>query len=225
MSAPEKIAVIVAGGNGHRMNAGIPKQFMLLNGKPVIFYSIEKFYETNAEVIVVLPEDQTEYWKKLIHEHNMRIPHQVTVGGATRSLSVYNGLKMVKNGDALVAVHDAARPMISVSLIEKLFDEASKKGNAIPVIPVKDSIRRITADENKSVDRDHYFIVQTPQVFHASALKKAFENSNFTSFTDEASLMEQTGLKIATVTGERANIKITFPEDIIFVQSALSGKL
>lgn len=225
MSAPERIAVIVAGGSGQRMNAEMPKQFMLLNGKPVIFYSIEKFHECKSGIIVVLPEYQKENWNKLIREHNMQIPHQVTVGGATRSLSVYNGLKMVKNGDALVAVHDAARPMISVSLIEKLFDEASKKGNAIPVIPVKDSIRRITADENKSVDRDQFFIVQTPQIFHATALIKAFENNSFTSFTDEASLMEQTGLKIATVTGERENIKITFPEDIIFVQSALSSKL
>ncbi len=224
MSAPERIAVIVAGGSGQRMNAKMPKQFMLLNGKPVIFYSIEKFHECNSGIIVVLPEDQKENWNKLIREHNMQIPHQVTIGGATRSLSVYNGLKMVKNGDALVAVHDAARPMISVSLIERIFDEAATKGNAIPVIPVKDSIRRITADENKSVDRDQYFIVQTPQIFHASALKKAFENSNFTSFTDEATLMEQSGLKIATVTGERANIKITFPEDFIFVQSALNNK-
>lgn len=224
MSASEKIAVIVAGGSGQRMHAVIPKQFMLLNGKPVIFYSIEKFYETNAEVIVVLPEDQTEYWKKLIHEHNMQIPHKVTVGGATRSLSVYNGLKMVKSGDALVAVHDAARPMISVSLIEKLFDEASKKGNAIPVIPVKDSIRRITADENKSVDRDQYFIVQTPQVFRAMPLINAFENNKLASFTDEASLMEQSGVEISTVPGEITNIKITFPEDLSYAQSVLRTK-
>lgn len=224
MSAPERTAVIVAGGSGQRMNAGIPKQFMQLNGKPVIFYSIEKFHECNAAIIVVLPEDQTENWQKLIRQHSMQIPHKVTVGGATRSLSVFNGLKMVRNGDALVAVHDAARPVISVSLIEKLFDEASKKGNAIPVIPVKDSIRRITADENKSVDRDQYFIVQTPQVFRAMPLINAFENNKLASFTDEASLMEQSGVEISTVPGEITNIKITFPEDLSYAQSVLRTK-
>lgn len=131
---------------------------------------------------------------------------------------------MVRNGDALVAVHDAARPVISVSLIEKLFDEASKKGNAIPVIPVKDSIRRITADENKSVDRDQYFIVQTPQVFRAMPLINAFENNKLASFTDEASLMEQSGVEISTAPGEITNIKITFPEDLSYAQSVLRTK-
>lgn len=139
----------------------------------------------------------------------MQIPHKVTVGGATRSLSVFNGLKMVRNGDALVAVHDAARPVISVSLIEN-YSMKLQKRECHSCDSCKDSIRRITADENKSVDRDQYFIVQTPQVFRAMPLINAFENNKLASFTDEASLMEQSGVEISTVPGRLQILKLLF---------------
>ncbi|MBS1764268.1 MAG: 2-C-methyl-D-erythritol 4-phosphate cytidylyltransferase [Bacteroidetes bacterium] len=224
MPARERIAVIVAGGSGQRMNAGLPKQFMLLKGKPVIFYSIEKFHQCGASVIVVLPQSAMQEWKLLTKQYKMDIPHRVAVGGSTRSHSVYSGLKLIGNGNALVAVHDAARPLITAALIEELYLKASETGNAVPVVPVKDSLRKITADENKSVDRGEYFIVQTPQVFGATSLLKAFEKGDFSTFTDEASLMEKYDEKITVIKGESANIKITFPEDIIFAEAVLADQ-
>ena len=160
----KKHVVIVAGGKGLRMGGEIPKQFFLLKGKPVLMRTIEKFTACipDIKVIVVLPENQVDYWKSLCEEHNFTINHQIALGGKTRFHSVKSGLATVADG--LVAVHDAVRPLVSEKTIRLCFDEAEKSGNAIPVIPINDSIRKVENNVNTLVNRELYQIVQTPSV-------------------------------------------------------------
>ena len=216
----KRFAIIVAGGSGQRMSASLPKQFLLLKGKPVIMHSIEKFYKCNADVVVVIPESNFNFWEELKTKFNFSIPHFVTAGGNTRSESVFNGLKLIAD-DSIVAVHDAVRPLVSETLIEKLFASAEKNGNAIPVVGLRDSIRKISGAENSEVNRDDFRIVQTPQIFQTQILKQAFQKTTNRNFTDEASLVESCGIKINLEEGEQSNIKITFPEDLILAEALL----
>jgi 2-C-methyl-D-erythritol 4-phosphate cytidylyltransferase len=217
----KRFAIIVAGGNGQRMNAELPKQFLLLRGKPVIMHCIKKFFDCDAEIIVVLPQAHLNFWEELKLKYNFKIPHKVISGGTTRCESVFNGLGLVDNNDSVIAVHDAVRPLISDIVIIKLFAAAEEKGNAIPVIGVRDSLRKVSGSENGQVNRDDYRIVQTPQVFQTKILKDVFENTQERNFTDEASLVESCGIKINIEKGEQRNIKITFPEDLILAEALL----
>ncbi len=217
----KRFAIIVAGGSGQRMNAELPKQFLLLRNKPVIMHSIKKFFDCDCEIIVVLPQAHLNFWEELKQKFNFKIPHQVSAGGTTRSESVFNGLSLVDNDDSVVAVHDAVRPMISETTIIKLFAVAEEKGNAIPVIEMRDSLRKIEGNENKQVSRDDFRIVQTPQIFKTKFLKNAFEKTEEKNFSDEASLVESCGIKINIEKGEQTNIKITFPEDLILAEALL----
>ncbi len=217
----KRYAIIVAGGSGSRMNTALPKQFMLLGGMPALYYSIEKFYEAGAEIILVLPEQHFSLWDELKTVHAITMPHTITSGGATRSESVYNGLKCVGDLDSFTGVHDGVRAMISTNLINKLYSNAFEKGNAIPVIPMNDSIRKIEGDLNSAVNRSDLRIVQTPQIFRTNELLKVFQTSSFKNFTDEASLMESCGYPINLVTGEQQNFKITYPHDILVAESLL----
>lgn len=210
-----KYAIIVAGGSGTRMDADVPKQFMLLCGMPVLMHSIQKFDDGKTEIIAVLPETLFDDWKKLCIEYKFSVPHVCAKGGVSRTESVKNGLQLVADNNSLVAVHDASRPLVSKTLIENLFAVAEKKGNAIPCVPVADSLRMIEAGSSHPVDRNNFLAVQTPQVFQTRILKEAFAKSQNKEFTDEASLVQHTGEKINTVTGETTNIKITFPADLI----------
>ncbi len=214
-----KSVIIVAGGQGLRMNAGIPKQFMELNGKPILMHTIKRFHDFQKDIfiVVVLPEGEIETWKSLQIKHSFTIPHQVIAGGPKRFHSVKNGLAALTN-PCIVAIHDGVRPLCSAVLIKRCFDEAEKKSNAIPSIQIPETIREITAEGNTVVDREKFRIIQTPQCFDSWMLKKAYEQAEkkgADNFTDDAGVFENDGNKINLVEGERYNIKITVQEDLI----------
>ena len=219
-----KIAIIVAGGKGTRMQADIPKQFIEIHGKPVLMHTLEAFhrYDDSIQLILVLPASQLNAWKKLCLKHAFLLPHQIVSGGETRYNSVLNGLSQIKT-PALIAVHDGVRPFVSNGTIKRCFDEAEKHGSAIPVIDIVDSIRQITKTGSQSVDRTNYKLVQTPQVFDSEILKKAYEQDFSTLFTDDASVVEALGLKITLVEGNRENIKITTAFDLVLAETVLSS--
>lgn len=218
-----KYVIIVAGGKGERMGANTPKQFLELNGKPILMHTLEKFRETDPliEIILALPENQIDFWNGLFHEYKVSKPrHRIVKGGETRFHSVQNALKLVKKG-ALVAIHDGVRPLVSSETIERCFAEAEEKGSAIPVIEVVDSLRHYSKQEktNKAVSRSCYKIVQTPQCFKSETILKAYEQDFDKLFTDDATVLEKLGEPINLVKGNRFNIKITTPEDILIAEA------
>ncbi|MDD5185928.1 MAG: 2-C-methyl-D-erythritol 4-phosphate cytidylyltransferase [Paludibacter sp.] len=210
-----KFAIIVAGGKGERMQTDIPKQFIEIQGKPILMYSIENFirYDISIQIILVLPTGQIEFWHTLCKKHAFEIPHKIVTGGQSRFDSVKKGLDAI-NIPALIAVHDGVRPLVSVKTITRCFKGAEKYGTAIPVIELVDSIRQITETGNQSVDRNTYKLVQTPQIFDGELLKKAYKQEFSTLFTDDASVVEAMGTKIHLVEGNRENIKITTEFDL-----------
>lgn len=213
-----RYAIIVAGGSGSRMRNAVLKQFLTLKGKPVLMHSIEKFSRHCSRVVVVLPESGMEEWRSLCEQHNFHIEHTVVRGGIMRADSVKNGLNLIE-GDGVVAIHDAARPLITDDLIVKLLSTAEKEGNAIPVLKLSDSLRKITGNESKSVDRSEYRLVQTPQCFDVHMIRNAFLQPGYHNFNDEASLVEEAGYSVFMVDGEGTNIKITLPADLSYAES------
>src|SRR5574344_622720 len=210
-------ALIVAGGSGSRMNADVPKQFLLLNEKPVLMHTIERFHEfDNAmEIIVVLPETQFSLWENLCHEYKFSIRHQLVAGGSVRFESVKNGLSKIQD-DGIVAIHDGVRPLVSLETIGRCFEVGRLKGNAIPVMPVIESLRIIDGENSKAVDRSSFVTIQTPQVFSISEIKSVYNQPFSEVFTDDASVLEAAGSAINLVEGNIENIKITHPADLIF---------
>jgi len=210
-----KIALIVAGGKGERMQTDIPKQFIEIHGKPVLMHTLEVFrrYDAGIDLILVLPAIQIDFWKALCKKHAFDVPHQIVSGGSTRFQSVKNGLDTI-HIPALIAVHDGVRPLVSIETIARCFNEAEISETAIPVIDSVDSIRQITPIGSMSVDRSLYKLVQTPQVFESKILKKAYEKDFSPLFTDDASVVEATGIIIHLVEGNRENIKITTTFDL-----------
>ena len=219
-SEVKKFAVFVAGGSGSRMKSALPKQFMELAGKPVLMHTLQKFYDYDAaiDLILVLPEAQMDDWKILCSVHNFRIPHQLVPGGATRFHSVKQGLSILQE-EGLVAIHDGVRPLVNAQTIENVYTLAAQKGNTIPSIPLNDSIRKVSGAHNESVLRSDYRLIQTPQCFLVSAIKQAHQQEYKESFTDCASVYEAHGGKINLVEGNPENIKITTPSDFIVAES------
>ena len=217
-----KIAIIVAGGKGERMNADVPKQFLEIKGKPILIHTLEAFmnFDASLQLILVLPAAQFEFWKTLCKKHALNIPHQIVAGGQTRFQSVKNGLDAVKV-PAIVAIHDGVRPLVSKETISRCFDAAAKFGAAIPTMDSIESIRFVDANGSKSVDRTAYKMVQTPQVFDAELLKKAYEQEFSVLFTDDASVVEAMGATVHLVDGNRENIKITTEFDLIVAERLL----
>jgi len=213
-------AVIVAGGSGKRMGADIPKQFLELAGKPVLMHSIEKFKTFNGsiEIITVLPENQLRHWTVLQEKYSFTVPNTLVKGGKSRFFSVRNGLEFV-DVPGLVAIHDGVRPLVTIDTIRRCFETAEKMGNAIPVIPPSDTLRMITETGNTPINRLNVKQVQTPQVFSAELIKNAYLQDYLPEFTDDATVLEKTGAKINLVEGNRENIKITNPEDLIIARS------
>ncbi len=211
----QKYAIITAGGLGKRFDSDIPKQFVLLVGKPVIFYSLETIYnfDKKIKIIISLHKDFINYWENLITKYNFSIPHKIVVGGETRFHSIKNALFFVEE-NSLVAVHDAARPFITIELLKKLFLLLEKSEAIVPVIDIKESIRLINDETNKSLDRQKYKIVQTPQVFLSTILKNAYKQKYKTKFTDDASIVENIKNKVKTTKGLEQNIKITRTIDL-----------
>jgi len=217
-----KIALIVAGGTGIRMQAETPKQFMLLHNLPVLMYSLNIFfqYDKNLDVRLVLPESEMERWKTLCEEYHFKVSHVLFAGGETRFHSVKNGLKDIPDS-SLVAIHDGVRPLVSKQTISNCFDLAEKQGTAIPVMPVIDSIRKVDQGDSTAESRSHFRTVQTPQVFQSELLLDAYNIEYQDNFTDDASVVEKAGYKIFLAEGNRENIKITSPLDLVIAEALI----
>lgn len=209
-------AIIVAGGSGNRMQSAVPKQFLLLEGKPVLMHTLAAFNAcpSHPQILLVLNIDQHKYWEELCAAHNFTIPHLLIKGGAQRFHSVKNGLKAIK-GKGIVAIHDAVRPLVSTKLITKAYQFAKETGNCIVGTPPTDSVRNLLASgASKAINRDELVLIQTPQTFDIDLLKRAYEVPYRNEFTDDASVVEYSGVTINLLAGERENIKITYPEDL-----------
>ena len=217
----KKSIVIVAGGKGIRFGADLPKQFLPMNGKPVLMHTIDAFYncDNSFDIAVVIPENHFSFWDKLCKKHNFTTPHKVIPGGATRWEAVKNGLNGVDE-DSIIGVHDGVRPLISAKLINSLYSEADYHGAVIPAIKVTDSLRLLNHDNDKSiaVDRELYRAVQTPQVFKGNIIKEAYNMPYEEVFTDDASVVEKYGVEIKIVEGEDTNIKITSAKDLVIAE-------
>ena len=207
-----KIALIVAGGEGKRMNSSIPKQFLLLHNTPILMRTLKQFSHFE-EIVLVLPPFQFEYWKELCSRYNFTQKHILVVGGETRFQSVKNGLLSIAD-NTIVAIHDGVRPLTSVSLINNLVAKSKSGIGVIPIIPVKDSYRKVEGGNSIQIDRNNLFKVQTPQCFVTSDIKKAYAQNYSSIFTDDASVFEANGGKISTLLGEESNLKITNEEDL-----------
>lgn len=224
----EKYAIIVAGGKGVRMGWDLPKQFMLLNGRPVLTHTIEAFYEydPSVRIILVLPGEHTEHWSQLCTDFRFTTPHQVVVGGDTRFWSVRKGLEKVERG-AVVAVHDGVRPLVGKELIARAYETAIAYKGAYPVIPPTDSVRELDgAEESHSVNRSNYRLVQTPQVFWSDVLIDAYRQEYRETFTDDVSVVEAAqSVRPVMIEGNPENIKITSPVDVIVAEALMKCRI
>lgn len=218
----KKYAIIVAGGSGTRMGSEVPKQFLILAGKPILMHTIQKFKSEVDEIIVVLPQNQFDYWSGLCVQYSFSESVKIVAGGKSRFESVKNGLNVItENG--IVAVHDAVRPFINQTIIQEAFNVAKEKGNAVVSVLLNDSIREVNETGNKAVDRSLYRLIQTPQCFEVNFLKTAYEQEEKSTFTDDASVAESVGAKIYLTQGSYDNIKITTPSDLV-IGEAILGK-
>jgi len=210
-----KQVIIVAAGKGSRIGGEIPKQFLLLGGRPVLIHSMEAFslIDPGISMVLVLPEDHLGKWNDIKKEFNLSVDHQVVAGGNSRFQSVKNGLDLIED-EGLVAIHDGARPLILPETISSLFQAAEKKSNAIPFHLPSESIRIERKETSVVIDRNSIRMIQTPQVFDARLLKQAYQQKEHPSFTDDASVFEKAGGKIHLVECPAGNIKITRPEDL-----------
>ena len=215
----KKVALIVAGGKGERMNTDIPKQFLVLNDLPILMHSLNAFSHLD-KIILVLPRAQIENWEELCKQYNFILKHTVVAGGINRFGSVKNGLAKIDEG-SIVAIHDGVRPLVSKNLIDRLIGTAKKGNGVIPVVPVKDSIRKVEGYKSKAVSRSNLYKVQTPQCFFASTLKDAYKQNFSLFFTDDASVLESNGGKIITIIGEEKNLKITTEEDLMLAEALI----
>ena len=217
--------IIVAGGSGRRMGGALPKQFMMLNNEPILARSINRMHEAlpAAEIVVVLPEEHVELWKNIAARFDVA-RHKIALGGKERFHSVKNGLAALSDEVSIVGIHDAVRPLASKKLIIKLFLEAENNTAVIPVVAPIDSYRIVEGDDSRIIDRSALRMVQTPQVFQAEALRKAYEQPFSTTFTDDASVMEAAGHKVTLVEGERENIKITTPSDMLIAEAIINAE-
>jgi len=218
----EKITLIVAGGAGTRMNAGIPKQFLLLKDYPVLMHTVSIFhqYDQYMRIILVLPENHTKIWNRLCEDYKFTIKHEVGLGGETRFHSVKNNIAGIPD-QCLIAVHDGVRPLVSLETISRCFNSALEFGNAIPCVEIQETMRQTIGQANKQVDRSRFKLIQTPQVFHGSILKKAYMQEYQKHFTDDAGVVENLGYTMHLVEGNPENIKITYPKDLIIASSLL----
>jgi len=210
-----KSIIITAGGIGKRMESSIPKQFIEVKGLPILMHTISRFfeYDNSIEIIIVLPKDHVSFWDELVTKFKFKIPHKIVEGGKERFFSIQNGLNSA-NGD-LIGIHDGVRPFVSVKVIQSVFAATMKYNVVIPVVDLKESIRRRVGEiESKAVDRSAYKIVQTPQCFIANIIKEAYLQEYSKEFTDDASVVEKMGTKIHLVKGNDENIKITTPMDL-----------
>lgn len=222
MPCGQLAVVIVAGGKGLRMGGDIPKQFLPIAGKPVLMRTIEQFlaYDATMQVVLVLPESQQEYWHSLCEQYGFDAPYTIANGGETRFHSVKNGIAKVSDSARLIGVHDGVRPFVSIATIGACYDEAAKSGAVVPVVEVVETVRHLIGQQgSETVPRSEYRLVQTPQVFDAALLRKAYSQPYIDFFTDDASVVECFGHKVTLVDGNRENIKITTPFDLSIAEA------
>jgi len=222
----KKFAVIVAGGSGQRMGTQVPKQFLLLQGKPVLWYTLDVFlraYE-DMDIILVVPEEHMDTARTMIYA--TAAPHRIRMvaGGATRWHSVRNGLQTIRE-NAVIFVHDGVRCLLSTELVHSCYEQALRLGSAVPVVDSKDSVRVITGEDSAAIERSRVKLVQTPQTFLSSVLLPAYSKEYRESFTDEASVVEAYGGKVFLLNGEPGNIKITTPLDLVVAGKIIEGKV
>ncbi len=221
----KKIAVIVAGGSGLRMGAFIPKQFLLLKGKPVLWHTVTAFVTAfdDIKVVLVLPEEHIERGVEMLTTIEKNDCVEIVKGGATRFHSVQNGLKRVE-GEAIVFVHDGVRCLVSKELIVRCYNQALQNGSAIPAVAATDSIRMVDSTKNFVANRNNVRLIQTPQTFNSSILLPAFQQTFIEAFTDEATVVEAFGNPVFLCEGEYDNIKITRPVDLVIAENFLENK-
>jgi 2-C-methyl-D-erythritol 4-phosphate cytidylyltransferase len=208
------------------MNSNIPKQFLVFAQLPVILHSIYSFikFDPTLQLVIALPENYFSYWQDLCEKYSFTYAHSLTKGGDTRFQTVKNALTQIPD-DRIIAIHDAVRPLVSHDTIERGYRDAVTFGNAIPVIPVNESVRWSEGKKNQAVDREHLRIVQTPQVFEASLIKRAYNRISNDSFTDDASILESMGETIHLFEGNRENIKITHADDLVIAQALMKKNM
>jgi len=221
----QKIAIITAGGSGTRMGSPIPKQFLLLNEKPLLWYTISAFLEAyqDISILLVLPKDYLTAGQELINEMGITQQASLVVGGSTRFHSVQNGILQIKN-PAVVFVHDGVRCLLTPNLIKRCFEQTIEKGSAIPVVTCTDSVRIVNNNDHSAINRDQVKIVQTPQTFLSSILVTAFNRSYQDSFTDEATVVEASGESVHLIEGEYSNLKVTRPTDLLLARAILDER-
>ncbi len=210
--------VIVAGGQGKRMQSDLPKQFLELKGKPILMHTVEKFQAFADAVYLVLPKAHFQLWHTLVQKYAFDTPVNLVEGGAERFFSVKNALNHLADNE-LVLIHDAVRPLVSDKVIQNVIAAISENEGVVPVVTLKDSLRKLENAHSIPVNRSDYRLVQTPQGFNTTSLKKAYDTDFQISFTDDASVFEQAGWAIRLVEGHLNNIKITTPEDLILAQA------
>jgi 2-C-methyl-D-erythritol 4-phosphate cytidylyltransferase len=219
----KEYALIVAGGKGTRIKSDLPKQFLRLNGKPILLYTLEAFFKYSEQIstVLVLPEDDFDTWKSICQEFNFKKPIILQKGGDTRFQSVKNGLDKLE-GEGLVAIHDGVRPLVNTDLIRASFRLAAVYGSAVAAVPLKESIRVTDQDQTRALDRSQYRLIQTPQTFALQLIKKAYQTIEDPSLTDDASVAEKSGHKISLFEGSYRNLKVTTPEDLIVAGALLN---
>lgn len=220
----KKTAIIVAGGAGTRMGTVLPKQFLRLKEKPVLYYTLKAFLESfdDLNVVLVLPKDFIDLGREIIDAYFGKDRITIVKGGATRFNSVKNGLKLIKES-SVVFVHDAVRCLVSKDLIRKCYEEAMVSGSAVPVLRSKDSIRLLTPTGSEVLDREKVMLVQTPQTFKSEVLIPAFNTTYQEQFTDEATVVEAGGGLVSFINGEETNFKITHPIDLLVAEKIIEG--
>lgn len=219
-------AIIVAGGTGNRMKSDSPKQFLLLDSKPILMHTLQAFYSCSLkpQIILVLNIHHQQTWEKLCEQYDFKIPHQIVNGGDERFYSVKNGLAGIR-GQAIVAIHDAVRPLITSELIVNCFLKAAENGNAVVGITPTDSVRKLVSEEKtEALDRNKLVLIQTPQTFRIEQLRKAYLQPFRNEFTDDASVVERAGYPVHVIPGERENIKITYREDLVLASLFMQKK-
>ncbi len=219
MKAQHIYNIIVAAGSGSRFGAALPKQYCLMNGRPVLMHTIENMRVAlpDSQIVLVLNKDFVDYWAELCEQYSFVSP-RVVVGGDSRWQSVKNAVDTIPREAEVITVHDGARPIVDRMMVERLIAALDGAPGAIPVVSVTDSLRRVNEQGSAPVDRSQYKAVQTPQAFHADKLVEAYSLPFNPTFTDDASVMAALGNDVALVEGDTYNIKITNPLDIEIAQ-------
>lgn len=221
----KEYALVVAGGKGTRIKSHTPKQFIELNGLPVLMHTLNAFYRysENISVILVLPPDDIKTWEVLCKKFKFDKPLTIQQGGDTRFQSVKNGLDKIQ-GEGLVAIHDGVRPLVSEDIIGASFRLAAVHKSAVAAVRLKESIRMTDQDNTKAVDRSRFRLIQTPQTFDVALIKQAYTQKEDLSLTDDASVAERAGHVISLFEGSYDNIKITTPEDLLIAETLLQRR-